>query len=275
MKTSDYVLGYNRTLMQVYANRRAEHQGKFVLPYLKAGMNVLDIGCGPGTIATDIARLVYPGKVVGIDMNNEQLITARAYAKNQFVHNVDFKCEDACQLSFPNATFHLIFMHGLLCTVPDPLAILREAKRVCKEHGIIASREPYCKSYIFYPENEFFKRGLELAHRANRLMGRDLNIGSKLKSLFMDFQLVDIQCTASCDWQSDEKQVRQVCDALISDWQDSPWSETVRKEKWVTNEWISELLVQLKNFSQDPTTFLCIPWMEAVGVVSHKQNATS
>ena len=149
------------------------------------------------------------------------------------------------------------------------MAILREAKRVCKKQGFIAVREPHCKSYIFYPENEFFNDGLQLAHRANRLMERDLNIGKRLKSLFLDLELNDIICTASCDWQSSQEQVTQVCDALISDWQSSPWSETVRNEQWVTEEWISELLIHLENFGKDPTAFLCIPWMEAIGVVGH------
>ncbi len=48
----------DRTLVQDY---------RTLVPLLQLGMNVLDVGCGTGSITKDIAARVAPGKVVGID----------------------------------------------------------------------------------------------------------------------------------------------------------------------------------------------------------------
>ena len=37
----------------------------YLLPHLSAGMDLLDVGCGPGTITVDLARRVAPGRVLG------------------------------------------------------------------------------------------------------------------------------------------------------------------------------------------------------------------
>ena len=130
MQVHEYALGYNRQLMQVYSDRRANHHAKFLLPHLKSGMDVLDIGCGPGAITTDIAKLVYPGTVLGIDMNDEQLLTARDYAQYQGVNNVAFKLEDACQL-------HLIAFICMVCCVlyPTPWLFCAKLSAFVKNKG--------------------------------------------------------------------------------------------------------------------------------------------
>ena len=38
------------------------------MPVLDRGQRLLDVGCGPGTLKVDLARLVSPGEVIGVDV---------------------------------------------------------------------------------------------------------------------------------------------------------------------------------------------------------------
>ena len=58
----------------ILENRSIENDYSTLLPLLKPGLKVLDVGCGTGTITADVAKLVGDkGLVIGLD-NSEQLI---------------------------------------------------------------------------------------------------------------------------------------------------------------------------------------------------------
>ena len=48
-----------------------------LLGMLRPALDVLDVGCGPGTLTIEIARRALPGRVVGLDVNPEMLSAAR------------------------------------------------------------------------------------------------------------------------------------------------------------------------------------------------------
>ena len=53
--------------------RRTGQVASFLAPHLRAGMRLIDCGCGPGSITIDLARIVAPGGVVGIDRRQTSL----------------------------------------------------------------------------------------------------------------------------------------------------------------------------------------------------------
>jgi len=63
-----------------FARRTAAREAAFFIPYLHRGMQVLDVGCGPGSITLGMAEVVAPGEVVGIDLQPTQIEQARALA---------------------------------------------------------------------------------------------------------------------------------------------------------------------------------------------------
>ena len=74
----------------VYARRTGIVAASFLGPHLRAGMRLIDCGCGPGSITVDLAGMVAPGDVVGIDTREEALSEARQLARDRGVTNLTF-----------------------------------------------------------------------------------------------------------------------------------------------------------------------------------------
>ncbi|HXD12271.1 MAG TPA: class I SAM-dependent methyltransferase, partial [Anaerolineales bacterium] len=129
----------NAEAQQAYVGvRRARDWVGFFLPHLKSGDSLLDCGCGVGSITLDLAELVAPGKVIGVDMDAGQLEIARASAKDRGLPNVTFEQGNIYQLRFEAGTFDAVLAHTLLYHLSDPLSALKALRHVLKPGGIAA-----------------------------------------------------------------------------------------------------------------------------------------
>jgi ubiquinone/menaquinone biosynthesis C-methylase UbiE len=79
-------------------------------------MSILDVGCGPGSISVDMAKLVPKGRVVGVDCTPEPLNDARAFAIQQGVTNIEFQVGDIHALDF-QTTLLILFMSTKSCSM--------------------------------------------------------------------------------------------------------------------------------------------------------------
>ncbi|KAF9997793.1 hypothetical protein BGZ79_008495 [Entomortierella chlamydospora] len=104
-------------------------------------MYILDVGCGPGSISVDLARLVRNGHVVGVDYTPEPFEEANALAAQQGATNVNFQVGGSHALNPPDDTSDIIHAHQVLQHVADPTQALREMRKVVKPGGIVASHE--------------------------------------------------------------------------------------------------------------------------------------
>jgi ubiquinone/menaquinone biosynthesis C-methylase UbiE len=120
--------------------RRTGQVASFLAPHLRAGMRLIDCGCGPGSITIDLARIVAPGEVVGIDRRQASLSDARTFARERGVANVAFEVANVYQLPFPDRSFDAAFACALLQHLAAPLAALKEIRRVLKPGGVIGKR---------------------------------------------------------------------------------------------------------------------------------------
>jgi ubiquinone/menaquinone biosynthesis C-methylase UbiE len=96
-----------------------------------AGPAVLEVGVGTGKNFP-----YYPSgeQVVGIDLSPHMLMRARRKASKLDL-NVDLREMDVQSLDFPDHCFETVFATFVFCSVPDPVAGLRELRRVCKPAG--------------------------------------------------------------------------------------------------------------------------------------------
>jgi SAM-dependent methyltransferase len=86
----------------VMAQRSAQEAAGFLLPHLAAGMQLIDCGCGPGSITLGLAEVVAPGEVIGVDVSEAALQAARVLAGEHGVANVRFERASVLKLPFPD-----------------------------------------------------------------------------------------------------------------------------------------------------------------------------
>src|ERR1700689_1288807 len=79
-RTETYLHGHHESVLRSHRWRTAENSAGYLLPHLRAGMSLLDVGCGPGTITVDLAQLVAPGRVVGLDRSADAIAAASQLA---------------------------------------------------------------------------------------------------------------------------------------------------------------------------------------------------
>ncbi len=125
-----------RESADVLAARTLESHGDFVRPWLSPGLDLLDIGCGPGTITNDLAEAVIPGRVTGLD--KIILPQAERLARGREIFNVRYVHGSALALPFADASFDLIFCHATLERLSNPSLAIEEAFRVLRPGGRFA-----------------------------------------------------------------------------------------------------------------------------------------
>lgn len=102
----------------------------------------LDVACGPGLLACSFAHVV--GHAVGIDLTPAMLEQARKTQAEQGLTNVSWRQGDVYALPFPDAHFSIVSSRFAFHHLLDPLAALKEMKRVCKSGGriVVADMAP-------------------------------------------------------------------------------------------------------------------------------------
>jgi ubiquinone/menaquinone biosynthesis C-methylase UbiE len=108
--------------------------------HLEPGTRLLEVGCGVGAVLAVLGQ-EFPGiSLVGVDIEPKQLDFARGHLERAGVE-ASLVEADALALPFPDQSFDHVWMMWFLEHVPDPVAVLREARRVLAPGGAITAIE--------------------------------------------------------------------------------------------------------------------------------------
>ena len=99
---------------------------------IKPKDQILEVGVGTG-----ISLPLYPRQcsVTAIDLSDGMLERARTRVEQYNLRNVRLIQMDATRLKFPDNSFDIVYAPYFISCVPDPLAVTREMRRVCKPGG--------------------------------------------------------------------------------------------------------------------------------------------
>ena len=175
-----YVSDHSEPVLRFHNLRTAANSAAYLLDSILPNMQICDIGCGPGTITTDLATLVPDGQVVGIDMGQDVIETARSMAAERGLKNARFQVGDAHALGFPDHTFDIVHSHQVLHHLADPVSALREWRRVTRPGGIVACRESDFESGTHYPEIKAVTSFKDVYMKTVRSRGGEPNGGRHL-----------------------------------------------------------------------------------------------
>jgi SAM-dependent methyltransferase len=166
-----YTHGYGVYARDWMSQRTAAQAADFLIPHLRPGMRLLDCGCGPGSISADLASVVAPGKVIGIDIEPRQLEVARTLAAVRGVDNVEFQLANIYDLPFPEASFDAVFAHTVVEHLAEPRSAFAEVRRVLKPGGIFGVRDPDYGAWRMEPATARVRDFGECVRRVQQING--------------------------------------------------------------------------------------------------------
>jgi SAM-dependent methyltransferase len=214
-----YTHGHHEAVLRSHTWRTAANSAAYLLPHLRPGLSLLDIGCGPGTITVDLARHVAPGPVIGLDAAPEVVEQARAHAAESGATSVDFETGDVYELRFPDDTFDVVHAHQVLQHLTDPVAALTEMRRVVRPGGVVAARDSDYGAFTWAPADPLLERWVQLYLAVTEHNGHRARIGPSLLALARSAGFSDVTVSSST-WTFADPETRS--------WWGGLWADRVR-----------------------------------------------
>jgi len=150
----------------------------YIAPYIKPENQILDVGCGSGILAAEIARHYddIDITIVGLDISEQRL----EYARQNFpISNLSFQRADSKTLPYPINTFDIVYSRFMLEYLDDPLQVVTEMTRVCKPGGHVILQDIDGQLVSNFPVPEFEQDLQNLLSEMNKT-GHDVFVGRKL-----------------------------------------------------------------------------------------------
>ena len=155
--------------------------------------SVVDIGCGTGSLAAELARREYNRQVIGVDLSRPYLEYSRVH---RAAPNLYFQHADACALPFADAALTGALSQLALNFVPDPLAAVLEMVRVTASGGVVAAAVwDFCGGLIYQRLFWDTAAGIDPAAAAarDRLFSHPLATPNGLTQLWTSVGVSDIE----------------------------------------------------------------------------------
>lgn len=113
------------------------HSGRLLGPELlelAAGDKLLEVGIGTGLCLPLLPRNI---DLTGVDLSQGMLDQCQKRAESLGLKGVKLRKMDATKLEFPDHSFDRVLAAYFISTVPDPVRVVQEMKRVCKPGGYL------------------------------------------------------------------------------------------------------------------------------------------
>ena len=197
MPDTTYTHGHDDSVLRSHRWRTAANSAAYLVPHLRPGLTLLDVGCGPATLTCDLAALVAPGRTVGIDAAAGIIDSARAWAGASGCTTVSFEVADLFALPFADASFDVVHAHQVLQHVADPVAALVEMRRVCRPGGLVAARDGDYPAFTFAPVEPDMVLAIAAYGRLTRINRAHWDAGRRLLGWAQAAGFTDVTPSAS------------------------------------------------------------------------------
>ncbi|HYB42157.1 MAG TPA: methyltransferase domain-containing protein [Candidatus Methylomirabilis sp.] len=180
--------------MAILAPRTLANSHPTLLPLLRPDTSVLDVGCGPGGLTREIARLVDPGHVVGMDANPEMIQAAEEASPPGEIRNLIFYTGDIRESAW-DGEFDVVNAARTLQWIPDVgLALRRMARAVAPGGWVVVLDYDHTRAEWNHPP-AMWARFHEAFLGWREAAGLDNAIAGHLPALCEAAGLVDVAVT--------------------------------------------------------------------------------
>lgn len=167
------------------------HQTGIDLLKLKGNEDVLEVGCGDGSILVNLRRKGHTGKLVGLEITDGMFReSVEAQEKENLKPAIKFIVGSADKLPFPDKSFDVVLAFFMLYHMPDIQKTLHEWKRVLKDDGkvLISTGSPLNK-----PKHKKFKKMVEalIGKTASPQFSSSFNLENAEEQLEGTFKIVN------------------------------------------------------------------------------------
>jgi len=151
---------------------------------LRPGMNVLDVACGPGFTACELATFVgKTGHVTGVDINEELIAVAHQAKASEGVKNVSFSSGNIYGLTLPENSFDFVYARFVFQHLEKPQLALENILNVLKPGGVLCVLDIDDNWTSFSPESDAFIKFIRKTGARQKRKGGNRLIGSHLFGL--------------------------------------------------------------------------------------------
>lgn len=216
-------------------------------------MACLEIGCGGGDLAFDMARMVgATGRVVGTDIDEKKLELARNEAREQQLHNVEFQLADITRTE-PPTEFDLVHARFVLTHLRNPVQALAKMRTALRPGGVIVLEDIDFRGYFCHPDCAALWRYVELYTETARHRGANANIGPQLPALLLEsgFEDVEMNVVQPAGTGGEVKLLNPITMENIAD--------SVVAEGLASAEEIDQVVSELYEFARRQDTVLSAP----------------
>ena len=247
-----YTHGYDAAVLDSHRHRTAQNSAAHLLPHLRRGMRLLDVGSGAGTITADLARIVGAGQLVALEVGEEAAAITRAELERQGLGDVEVRVGDAQELPFEGGSFDVVHAHQVLQHLPDPVRALSQFRRVTRPGGIVAVRDSDYEGFRWWPEQPSLDRWLEIYLRAARANGGTPDAGRRLLAWAHEAGFEEVSPGAST-WLHATPGARRAWAATCAGRLTcGPFAEQLERESWASAEERAVLAGDFHRWAEDP-----------------------
>jgi ubiquinone/menaquinone biosynthesis C-methylase UbiE len=258
-----YQHGHHASVVANHAKRTADTEAKFFLPLLRPGMRLLDVGCGPGSITSGLAKRVAPAETIGIDASSSVIETARSLA-DASLENLSFEVGNIYQPRFAAETFDAVFAHQVLQHLRRPVDALSQMQRLLKPGSMLGVREVDWGSATFYPENDGMRRFLRLYYELAHRNGGEPNAGRFLRRWFREAGFTDVRVTTSTTSFTDQVATREWADTYAERTLQSNIADKALEYGLASRADLESMAAAWRTWGANPDALYCFSQTEVV-----------
>jgi SAM-dependent methyltransferase len=167
----------------------------------RRGMRVLDLGCGPGYVSLDLARLVgAEGSVVALDESPRWIEHIEGEIARRRIENVRPVRARIQDLDLADGTFDVVFARWVFSFLSDPDAVAVRLARLLKPGGVLAIEDYNHEGISIFPESQGFRAVIRATRETYARSGGNAFVSGGMARIFSKagLELVDLKSNTMC-----------------------------------------------------------------------------